>query len=132
MCSSDPLTFTCEINGAVSLRVVLPDGEQSVVSVGSDPDDVVLSDGFEAVELNIAENPDDSSRNFTLTLSVARASLLDGSEIKCDDTTDDNVDMAGCPILGKLCNTICYVLPGGVVNKGLIYVLEESGSCLAK
>ena len=101
VCRNDPLTFTCEISGALSLRVVLPNGEQAIVSVGSEQDDITLPDGFTAENLNITEI-DSSSRDFVLTLSIASASLLDSGEIRCDDTFDTNVARAGCPIMGKI------------------------------
>ena len=102
VCLSDPLTFTCEINGAISLRVGLPNGHDETVSLGYGPEDVFLPDGFTAVTLSITEI-DSSTRNFLLTLSIANASLLVGGEISCDDGTDNNVAMAECPVLGKSC-----------------------------
>ena len=106
VCPSDPLTFTCEINRALSLRVELPNGYDDTVTLGNGPEDVYLPGGFTAVTLSITEI-DNSSRDFVLTLSIANASLLAGGEIRCDDTTDDNVAMAGCPILGKSYNRLC-------------------------
>ena len=103
VCPSDPLTFTCVINGAQSLQVELPNGHDDTVTLGNGPEDVDLPDGFTAVALNITEI-DSSARDFVLTLSIANASLLAGGEIICDDTTPDNVAMAGCSILrlGKI------------------------------
>ena len=106
VCPSDPLTFTCEINGAVLLRVVFPDDEQAILSVGSDLDDVVLPDGFAINDLVIREVS--GGRDFVLTFSITSASLLNGGEIRCDDTFDANVAMAGCPILGKSCFQALY------------------------
>ena len=102
VCPSDPLTFTCEINRANVLQVVLPNGEQEFVSLGDTKEDLTedLRDGFTAEELVITPI-DNSSRDFVLILSIASASLLDGGEIRCDDATGNNVAMAGCPILGK-------------------------------
>ena len=107
VCPSDPLTFTCEINGALSLRVELPNSHDDTVTLKNGPEDVDLPDGFTAVTLSIIEITD-SSRNFTLTLSIAEASLLAGGEIRCDDTTPNNVAMAGCPIMGKSCKQLCF------------------------
>ena len=99
---SDPLLFTCEINRSVLLRVVLPTGDQEIISVGDTVADVLISSGFTAVSLNITEI-DDSRRNFKLTLSIANASLLGGGDIMCDNTT--SLAKAGCPI-GKLHQTV--------------------------
>ena len=97
---SDPLFFTCEINRAVLLRVVLPTGDQDIISVGDTTDDVNLPPGFTAVSVDITEI-DDYKRNFSLTFSIERASLLDGGVITCDDSTSAKVAKAVCPI-GKL------------------------------
>ena len=97
---TDPLLFTCEVHGAILLRIVLPTGDQEIVSVGDTADDVSLPTGFTAVSLNITEI-DESTRNFYISISIANASLLRGSEITCDDTTSRNAEKAGCPI-GKL------------------------------
>ena len=97
---TDPLLFTCTLNGAILLRLVLPTGDQEILSVGDTADDVTLPIGFTAVSLNITEI-DESTRNFNLSIFIANASLLGGDEITCDDTTSTNAVKAGCPI-GKL------------------------------
>ena len=101
VCPSDPLTYTCEINGVAVLQVVLPNGDREIISLGNTQEDLNedLPDGFSALTLIITE-VDGSARDFLLTLSIAEASLLAGGEIRCDDTTDNNVAMDGCPILG--------------------------------
>ena len=98
---SEPLLFTCEVYGVVLLRVVLPTGDQEIISVGDTAADVALPAGFTAVSLDITEI-DESTRNFELTLSIDSASLLNDDEIKCDDTTSRNEAKAKCPITGKL------------------------------
>ena len=96
---SDPLLFTCEVNGAVLLRVGLPTG-QEIISLGDTPADVILPTGFTAVSLDIIEI-DESTRNFTLTLAIDRAFRLEGGNITCDNTTSVNTAMDGC-LIGKL------------------------------
>ena len=98
---TDPLLFTCEVNGAALLRLVLPTGDQEITSIGDTADDISLPTGFTAVSLDITEI-DDSKRNFNLTISIANAHLLGGGEITCDDTTSKNQASARCPIIGKL------------------------------
>ena len=95
---SEPLLFTCKVNEAALLRVVLPTGDHEVISVGDTAADIVLPAGFTAVSLDI----DESTRNFNLILSIDSASLLNGSEIKCDDTTSRNEAKAKCPVIGEL------------------------------
>ena len=96
---TDPLLFTCKIYGVSFLRVVLPTGDQEIITVGDTVDDVVLPTGFTAVSLVITEIEDFRS-NFNITLSIDRAYRLEGGEIRCDGTLR-NVAKAGCPI-GKL------------------------------
>ena len=102
---TDPLLFTCELYEAVLLRVILPSGDQEIISLGDTAPDVVLPSGFTAVSLDITEI-DNSRRNFNLTLSIANASLLNGGEITCDNTTERNTAKAGCPI-GKFNSPSC-------------------------
>ena len=102
VCSTDPLSFTCELKEVYILRVILPSGEQEVISLGDETKEVVLTTGgFKAVFLNITEIG--RLRNICITLSIANASLLNGGEIKCDDTNRNAtvISMAGCPLLGK-------------------------------
>ena len=98
---SEPLLFTCEVHGAALLRVMSPTGDQEIISVGDTTDDVALTTGFTAVSLDITEI-DESTRNFKLTLSIDSASLLNGGEIKCDDTTSRKEAKANCPVIGEL------------------------------
>ena len=101
VCATDPLIFTCELNGVILLRVILPTGYQEVLSLEDTAADVGgLPAGFSAESLYITEINDDI-RNISLTLSIANASLLNCGEIICDDTTQTNVVMAGCPVHGK-------------------------------
>ena len=96
---NDPLLFTCQLYRAILLRVVLPSGGHEIISIGDTVADVALPSGFDAVSLTITET--DNFRNFDLTLSISTASLLEGGEITCDDTTPINQAGARCPIIGK-------------------------------
>ena len=98
---TEPLLFTCEVNGAALLRLMLPTGEQEITSIGDTAADVILPTGFTAVSLDITE-VDESTRNFNLTISIANAFLLGGGEITCDDTTSKKQASASCQIIGKL------------------------------
>ena len=102
---SDPLLFKCKVYGVILLRVVLLTGDQEIISVGDTADDVGLPVGFTAESLDITEI-DNSTRNFSLALSIDSASRLEGGNITCDDTTPRNVAEAGCPI-GKPSQS-CY------------------------
>ena len=98
VCSTDPLLFTCGLQEVSILRVWLPTGYQESVSVGDNVKHLALPAGFTAVSLNILELDTNRIRNIFVTLSIANASLLDGGEIACDDTIEQNVT-AGCPLL---------------------------------
>ena len=94
--STDPLFFTCELNDVRILRVVLPNGDRVYFTVWYDEK---LPPGFSVVSLIVSEI-DDATRNISLTLSIANASLLDGGEIICDDTTPRSKVVA-CQVCGK-------------------------------
>ena len=96
---SDPLLFICKIYGAFLLRVQLQNNEQEIVSFGDEVGDIILPTGFTAVYLEITEI-DRFTRNFTLTISIDRASRLEGGNITCDDNTPRKKATAGC-IIGK-------------------------------
>ena len=98
--SNDPLLFTCELYHAIILQVVFPNGDHEHISLGDVSTSIITPAGFKAESLDIREI-DKFTRNFSLTLSIANASLLDSREIKCDDTTSSNKGMAGCPVCGK-------------------------------
>ena len=98
VCSSDPLLFTCELSDVFVLRVVFPTGYKEHISVGDTVADVALPDGYTAVSLDIL-GVDSSTRKISLTLSIKNSSLLNGGQIRCNDTIK-NVVMAGCPLRG--------------------------------
>ena len=101
MCATDPLFFTCELNEVALLRVTLPSGYKEPISTGDNTTDVALPNGFTAVSLRIHIG-NENIKNFSLTLSIANASLLAGGEIRCDNTTLSSVVSAGCPLRSKL------------------------------
>ena len=96
---SDPLLFICKIYGSFLLRVQLPNNDQEIISLGDKIDDIILPTGFKAISINITEI-DLFTRNFSLTISIDRASRLEGGNITCDDTTPRKKATAGC-IIGK-------------------------------
>ena len=53
MCPNDPLVFTCEVNDAAALRVILPSGLKDTVSLGYRASDISLPAGFTANCLEI-------------------------------------------------------------------------------
>ena len=99
VCLTDPLLFTCELNEVLLLRIVLPNGVQEVSGVGDTADMISLPAGFTAEIFNITTKI--GKHDISLTLSIANASLLDGGELRCDDTTSTNTVMARCPLLSK-------------------------------
>ena len=102
VCPNDSLVFTCKISNVSALRIILPSGDQEVVSLGDTASSVGLPAGFTADSLVITET-DNYRRNIALTISIEKASLLNGSQIKCDDVSrNDNISaMTGCPLAGE-------------------------------
>ena len=101
VCSTDSLLLTCTANEIIILRVTLPsDGTLGVFNDGTVTGIGTLPAGFSVESSNAIMNPGGLSYNYTLSLSIENASLLNGSMIVCDDNTI-NQDMAGCPVVGK-------------------------------
>ena len=103
MNSTDPLLFTCELYNIFALRVVFPNGQFETVSVNDNSLNRRPPAGFSEVSLSINTSViNELERNFSLTLSIVNASLLDGREIVCDNTTQRfNNITAGCRVCGK-------------------------------
>ena len=99
VCPTDPLLFTCALIRVHILRVILPTGVHDIISLGDTLASIDLPAGLTAVFLNITET-NDFKRNIVLKLSIASASLLEGGELRCDDTVGNGV-MAGCPLRSK-------------------------------
>ena len=99
VCPNDPLVFTCEVNSFL-MRILLPNGDQEVASLGDTASDIYISAGFTVDAFNITP-VDTFKSNYTLTLSIENASLLNGGQITCDDTTTLSRAMARCPLIGK-------------------------------
>ena len=122
----EPLFFTCEVYKTALLRVVLPTGDQEIISAGDTAANVALPIGFMAVSLNIIEI-DGSTRTFKVTLSIDSASLLNGGEIKCDDTTSRKEAKANCPVIrGELSSL--FIVPNhsyNVISVQHIYIMQS-------
>ena len=100
MCATDSLLFTCTAIEILTLRVTLPSGIRLFFdSSGMPPGNV--PDGFSVESRSVIPNVGITSYNYTLSLSIDNASLLNGDMILCDDTTSANQDTAGCPVVGK-------------------------------
>ena len=97
--STDPLLFTCELNAVMLLQLVLPTGDQEYISIGGSADNMVLPAGFTVKFLNMRVI-DEVTKNFSLSLSIANASLLEDGEIKCYDSLGNGA-LAGCLLRSK-------------------------------
>ena len=96
---TESLLFTCKLNGVVLLRVLLPNGYQELASIGDNAHAFTLPRGFTTMSLNITEI-DESTRNISVSIFIESASLLNGGEIRCDDTSL-SMASARC-LMGKL------------------------------
>ena len=99
VCPNDPLVYTCEVNSYL-MRIILPSGVQEVASIGDTESDILFpSAGFNVYTFNVTP-VDIFRRNYTPTLSIENASLLNGGQIICDDT-ENIVANARCPLIGE-------------------------------
>ena len=83
---------------------MFPNGQIETVSVNDKSLTRRLPAGFSEVSLSINISViNELDRNFSLTLSIVNASLLDGREIVCDNTTrlNNNTVTAGCEVCGE-------------------------------
>ena len=106
VCPNDPLLFTCTVTGSddsVS-SVRLPSGQfvailsSNITSVGEGG----LPDGVRVVSQDATV--DSGIRNYTLTLAIDRASILNGSNVMCaDGVTGPPIAEASCPVAGRYC-----------------------------
>ena len=94
---SYPLIFICEIYEAFLLRIVLPTGDQEIITLGDETDYITLPPGFTAVSLTLRET-EQFRGNFSITIYVESASHLRGGNITCDDTSSRKRATAGCTI----------------------------------
>ena len=102
MCATDSLLFTCTGNEIGFLRVTLFSGERLALFSDGDITGIGdLHDGFSVEPPIVTMNDGGASFNYTLSVSIENASLLNGNMIDCDDNSPDNQDMAGCPVVGK-------------------------------
>ena len=97
---TDPLLFTCKLKVVHYLRIVLPTCYWESISLGSTLAKLVLPAGFTAVSLDIKQY-NSSSRNISLSLSIANASLLNGNVIRCEDSYGNAVKTS-CPLASEL------------------------------
>ena len=81
---SNPALFPCEIYGSLTLKILPLTGRQKI-SLGDTAPNIDLPSDLTAVALDIREM-DGRRRNFNLTLYIDSVSLLEGEEIKCDNT----------------------------------------------
>ena len=102
VCATDSLLFTCTGNEIGFLRMTLFSGERLALFSDGDITGIGdLRDGFSVEPAIVTMNDGGASFNYTLSVSIENASLLNGSMIDCDDNSPDNQDMAGCPVVGK-------------------------------
>ena len=101
VCPNDPLLFTCTVTGSDAnlATVVLPSGQfvfilsDNITSLGEDglPDGVRVVSHGARVGGGVA--------NYTLTLVIDRASILNGNSVTCaDGGLSPQTAQASCPV----------------------------------
>ena len=105
VCPNDPLLFTCTVTGSDEFlaTVTLPSGQFVVIfdinmtSLGGGNLPVgVRVHSYNAVGGGLVD--------YTLTLAIDRASILNGSNVMCaDGVTGPPIAEASCPVAGRYC-----------------------------
>ena len=104
VCPNDPLLFTCTVTGSTDslASVRLPTGE--VVAIFSTNITILggnLPDGVRVHSYNVVG---DGPVDYTLTLAIDRASILNGSNVMCaDGVSGPPIAEASCPVAGRYC-----------------------------
>ena len=111
MCPNDPLIFTCNVTGS--------DVDRSIVTLPSGGEVALRSDNTILVEENLPDGVTVQFHNATvnngvadyiLSLTIERASLLNGGVILCfDSSLTPVIDEASCPVAtGKITLLLWY------------------------
>ena len=100
VCPNTPLLFTCNVTGSTSdvATVRLPSGQAVGITI-MDMINVIngpLPDGVNTSSYNVEGS---GPVNYSLTLSIERADILDGMDVICDARTlPPTTDEATCPV----------------------------------
>ena len=101
VCPNDPLLFSCTVTGSTATlaSVVLPSGQfvfilsDNITSLGEDG----LPDGVRVVSHDA--RVDGGVANYTLTLVIDRASILNGNSVTCaDGGLSPQTAQTSCPV----------------------------------
>ena len=106
VCPNDPLRFTCTVTGSTDsvASVTLPSGEIVIILSSNriSGGEGGLPDGVRVVSHDATV--DSGIRNYTLTLAIDRASILNGNSVICaDGAVVPQTDEASCSVAGRYC-----------------------------
>ena len=104
VCPNDPLRFTCTVTGSDDslAAVTLPSGE--IVLILSDNTTLGGGDLPNGVRVHSYNVVGDGLVDYTLTLAIDRASILNGNNVVCaDGATGPPIAEASCPVAGRYC-----------------------------
>ena len=112
VCPNDPLLFTCTVNdspvGVAQVTLLFGVGVKVRVGVQVTRANMTQVVGATTLPVGVTVESYDAVVdgvlvNYTLTLAIERASLLDGNPIICDALTG-SMDEASCPIATGIYN----------------------------
>ena len=104
VCPNDPLLFSCTVTGS--------DDDLATVRLPSEEIVLILSTNRTLGEDNLPVGVrvhsynavGDGPRDYTLTLAIDRASILNGNNVVCaDGATGPPIAEASCPVAGRYC-----------------------------
>ena len=99
VCPNDPLLFTCTVTGSSSVSsVTLPSGERvAILSDNTTSGGEDLPNGVRVVSQDARVNG--LVVDYTLTLAINRASILNGNSVTCaDGAVVPQTAQASCPV----------------------------------
>ena len=105
VCPNDPLLFTCTVTGSDDSLAAVTLPSEEIVLILSDNTTSVGEEGLPVgVRVHSHDAVDDGTRNYTLTLAIDRASILNGNNVVCaNGVSGPPIAEASCPVAGRYC-----------------------------
>ena len=108
VCPNDPLLFTCTVTGSTDSRATVRLSSGQFVDIRSDNTISLGGEGLpDGVTVVSQDARVDGVVDYTLTLAIDRASILNGNSVTCaDGAVVPQTDEASCPVAGKYSTSV--------------------------
>ena len=106
VCPNDPLLFTCTVTGSIDSVATVRLSYRQFVNIDSDNMTSFVGGGLPGGVRVVSHDArvDGGTANYTLTLTIERASILTGNSVICaDGAIVPQTDEASCLVAGRYC-----------------------------